>query len=199
MGCSRCNDKKVIFIGNSLQRCLCVREEEIIKRIQKRVAGEVKFVKPTDIDKFEDVLFLQLDLNIFKHYLAGYLIHKPRLSFDIMTASQFFDYRLSDSDNDLLLKPDIFILSFPSIFFNRAAPYSIMQLCEERKLAGKKTWIVSSVPRHELEIGFRESKETFGNYLDGIPVRKLHKGQFKKLKGGSSDPAELQKTWKATL
>ena len=203
MTCEKCDDKKVIFVGKLMRRCVCVRKEQITNKLKNKVSGEIKFKNPEDLLKFEDNLFIQVSLKDFKDYLAGYLLHKPAYTFETLTVSEYFDFRMNSGDNSLIRSYDLFVLNFASVFFNKAAPFFIMQLCEERNLLGKKTWLISSVPKEELELGFKESKDAFNDYLKRLPIRKLTKNGFRKLKthlGNDVTAVEnLQKGWKNNI
>ena len=203
MVCEKCEDKKVIFVGKLVQNCICVRKEQVCAKLKGKVAGEIKFKNPNDLLKFEDTTFIQISLRDFKDYLAGYLIHKRAYTFDTMTVSEYFDYRMNGGDNALIRRYDLFVLNFASVFFNKAAPFYVMQLCEERSLLGKKTWLISSVSKEELDLGFKESKDAFNEYLSRLPIIKYSKGTFRKAKTHMgrdvTDVKDLQRNWKSTI
>jgi DNA-binding beta-propeller fold protein YncE len=144
-----------------------------------------------------------MDLKYFKDYLAGYLLYKQTDSFQLMNVSEYFSYRMDNSDNADLLKPDLLVLNFSGIFFNKAAPIFIMQICDERLALAKKTWLVSGLSRHDLEIGFKESKDIFNDFLTKIDLRTFN-NKKKRFSAGknifSSSISETPKTsWKSSL
>lgn len=172
--CDKCQDRKVIFKGKNIEQCVCVRQDHIVEKFSKKVGGELKFFHPDALKKVEDMAFIMIGLPDFKHYLAGYLLYKRSYSFEVLSVSEYFNYRMEHGDDGELLKPDLVVINFASLFFNKAAPLFVMQLCQEREIRGKKTWLISNVPKETLEIGFRESKEIFDQFLKTLPVRKFN-------------------------
>lgn len=172
MDCDKCRGTgAIINADKTVSQCICVRRGYIIKELSKKTKGDILFKNPSDLVSFEPISFIATDLNTFKDYLAGYLLYKSKTTFKIMGISEYFSYRMDNSDNLELLKPDLLILNFASIFFNKAAPLFIMQICDERAEMDKKTWLVSGLSRGDLEVGFKESKDVFSSFLDRIALK----------------------------
>lgn len=177
--CPICSGKKVVFTGpKQVQDCVCVRKRDIADILGKSFTGNLKFLKPDVLAKLPGVAFIYADMEEFKHYFAGYLIHKRNYTFDFMTIPQFFELKMSNQSHDALMYPDITVLYFSSVYPNRVAPLYVVELCEERKLKGKATWIVSKLSRSEIAEGFREAKESTLEYLEDLESWRLSKGKW---------------------
>ena len=180
MVCKICNGYKVVRDKERVGQCICVRQDEIRERLGKKVSGELKFLNPSSFRRVKDLAFIQMGLPEFKDHLAGYLLHKRSFTYELMTISEYFAYRLENSDDGDLLNRDLMILNYSMIYPNKVVPLYIMQLCTDRATRGKKTWMISSEKKETLEWGYRESKDLFVEFLSKIPRYIYKNDRFKK-------------------
>ena len=172
--CDKCLDKKLIRSDESRVwvKCICARKEYVTSLMKECTSfddPDLKFRNPKQLLKFEDLAFVKTSIYDFRHYVAGYLLQRGLRRFQYISAQEFFDARM---DNDRLgnyIRADIVVIDFLRVPPNKALPLYIMQLCEERKVRGKITWMIASLSKSSLAANFRDSAEEFLEFLDSLP------------------------------
>lgn len=153
---------------NTVMRCACDYRKQLELVFKDKKYNVTKFRNPEALLKFDDVTFVQkIRLADFLEYLAGYLLWARTANFRIMSAQELVDHFLNNqgTDHQDLMLPDVLVIDFVSVFFNKALPSYITQVAEERRTFQRKTWLLYPDNIRDLEAGFRENKEMFGNYL----------------------------------
>jgi hypothetical protein len=174
-------------------KCVCYRKKLIADKINTKVAGKVKFLDPHQLYDFEDTSFINISLVDFKGFLAGYVLAKADPTFEILFIQDYFNFCIDNAASRDLLKPDILVINFANIFSNKAAPWYLVQTCEERRLLGKKTWILSSLRPSDLEVGFKEGISVFKQFIATTSIKMFDGRKF--IGGGLSGG----KSWEGSL
>lgn len=197
--CETCQDKKLIRNRENPQvweKCICTRKEYVRQLLSDCTSyrdPDLRFWNPSQLLNFANLAFVQISIYDFRHFVAGYLLTKGYRNFKYVSAQDYFDQRM---DNQHLLnyfREDVLVIDFVRVPPNKALPLYIMQLCEERRIRGLTTWMISSLAKNSLAVNFKESADDFLSFLEEIPVyvykRESRKFLASRTKQGAIDAA----------